>query len=316
VIAEKRFPDPGEPARAEKRFSGYSAVHYRVQLKEQDLSESEQRYAAARIEVQVASVLMHAWAEVEHDLAYKPLAGDLSEEEYSLLNQLNGLVIAGEIALERLQKAGEARVAINGRRFENHYDLAVHLLSRAAGLTEEPINESGLGRVDLLFGLISELGIDTPDRLATYLSALHGNVELRPLAEQIIDALLAEDASRYDIYRSIRAQRRTAEIEPDTEDVFLATGIFLSRWIELERLTRNLSGGRPVVPTGRQLRNKGLINPEVAIEYDQLRQLRNQLVHGIEAPPPSVIADATERVEHLEAEIGRRMAAGGDAVNE
>jgi ApeA N-terminal domain 1/Apea-like HEPN len=30
-----------------------------------------------------------------------------------------------------------------------------------------------------------------------YLNALHGNVELRPLAEQVIDALLAEDSARY-----------------------------------------------------------------------------------------------------------------------
>jgi ppGpp synthetase/RelA/SpoT-type nucleotidyltranferase len=108
VSPRKDFPASSEPIRHGKRFSGYSASHYRVQLKEEELSDSEKRYATARIEVQVASVLMHAWAEVEHDLVYKPLAGDLSEEEYAILDQLNGLVIAGEIGLETLQKAGEA----------------------------------------------------------------------------------------------------------------------------------------------------------------------------------------------------------------
>ena len=47
---------------------------------------------------------MHAWSEVEHDLVYKPLAGDLSEEELAILDEINGLVLTGEIALERLQK--------------------------------------------------------------------------------------------------------------------------------------------------------------------------------------------------------------------
>ncbi len=41
---------------------------------------------------------MHAWSEVEHDLTYKPMQGTLSEEELSILDELNGLVLAGEIA--------------------------------------------------------------------------------------------------------------------------------------------------------------------------------------------------------------------------
>lgn len=68
------------------------------------LSEAEKRYAVARVEVQVASVLMHAWSEVEHDLVYKPLQGGLSTEEYAILDELNGLVMAGEIALESVIK--------------------------------------------------------------------------------------------------------------------------------------------------------------------------------------------------------------------
>jgi ppGpp synthetase/RelA/SpoT-type nucleotidyltranferase len=81
---------------------------------------------------------MHAWAEVEHDLVYKPQEGELSGEELSILDELNGLVIAGEIALERLQRSGEARVAAADRRFENHYELAAHLLSRAGSILKSP----------------------------------------------------------------------------------------------------------------------------------------------------------------------------------
>jgi ppGpp synthetase/RelA/SpoT-type nucleotidyltranferase len=81
VEKTKSFPD-GSPPKYQKRFSGYSATHYRVRLRESSLVDSQKRYAEAPIEIQVASVLMHAWSEVEHDLVYKPYQGVLSEDEY------------------------------------------------------------------------------------------------------------------------------------------------------------------------------------------------------------------------------------------
>jgi ppGpp synthetase/RelA/SpoT-type nucleotidyltranferase len=101
----KEFPARSNPT-YDKRFSGYWATHYRAQLRETSLSDAQKRYAEARIEIRVASVLMHAWAEVEHDLVYKPLQGKLSADQDAILDELNGLVMAGEVALERLQIIG------------------------------------------------------------------------------------------------------------------------------------------------------------------------------------------------------------------
>jgi ppGpp synthetase/RelA/SpoT-type nucleotidyltranferase len=123
----KMFPDPSTKAAYEKRFSGYHATHYRVQMIEHGLKDAQKHLAEAKIEIQVASVLMHSWAEVEHDLVYKPQQGDLSDDEYAILDKLNGLVLNGERDLKRLQKAGEARVAAGSRPFSNHYDLASYL---------------------------------------------------------------------------------------------------------------------------------------------------------------------------------------------
>ena len=81
----KEFPSGSTPTYM-KRFSGYWATHYRVQLKEASLGSAQRRYAEARVEIQVASVLMHAWSEVEHDLVYKPFEGVLAEEELSLIH--------------------------------------------------------------------------------------------------------------------------------------------------------------------------------------------------------------------------------------
>ena len=310
VIAKKEFPGD-EPRREGKRFDGYKAVHYRVQLKEDDLNDTEKRYAAARIEIQVASVLMHAWAEVEHDLIYKPLAGDLSEDEHAILDELNGMVLSGEIALERLQRAGETRVGNSGRKLANHYDLAVHLLSAAEKLTDQPISESGLGRVDLLFDFINRLGIDTPEALKPYIDALHGNVELRPLAEQIIDSLLAEDSQRYEIYESIRVQRPWTRVKTDSDnEVYRHIGMFLTRWIGIEALLREAAppqpGRGPVIPTSQQLRSLGLLPDDLLREFDRLRQMRNMLVHGVELPGFADLEQATARLDVIMGEIRRR----------
>jgi ppGpp synthetase/RelA/SpoT-type nucleotidyltranferase len=111
------FPDMSQ-TRKDKRFSGYSALHYRVRLQPHTLAESDQRYAGANIEIQVASVLMHGWAEVEHDLVYKPAEGELSPEEHSLLDQLNGLVLAGEPADQETHpiRLVTARIGLQGKK--------------------------------------------------------------------------------------------------------------------------------------------------------------------------------------------------------
>jgi ppGpp synthetase/RelA/SpoT-type nucleotidyltranferase len=307
---KKEFPDLTDPAKTERdnRFSGYSAVHYRLQLKEHELSEPDSRYAGAKVEVQVASVLMHAWSEVNHDLAYKPLTGVLSEDEYAILDQLNGLVIAGEIALERLQKAGESRVAEGRRKFVNHYELAVHLLSLATSMSDGPVSDSGLGRVDLLFGLLGKLGINTPEKLAPYLEGLHGNVELRPLAEQVIDTLIAEDDSRYEIFRSVQAEARGLAVNQDLESVYHEVGLFVANWNELERLVRKL------VPTDERtrpfiffVRHLEMLDPETRREIDFLRRMRNNIVHGIEIPTAGDIAEATQQLMSIIAKV-RRLA--------
>lgn len=51
---------------------GYCSVHYVVTLNETRLQLSEYRsYAGMKCEIQIRTVLQHAWAEIEHDLGYK-----------------------------------------------------------------------------------------------------------------------------------------------------------------------------------------------------------------------------------------------------
>jgi ppGpp synthetase/RelA/SpoT-type nucleotidyltranferase len=122
----------GKPkTNSRQRFDGYYADHYRVHLDHSTLPEADRRYADSPVEIQVASVLMHAWSEVEHDLVYKPLSGAVSEDELQILDGLNGIVLSGEVFLERLQAAFEARVSQTGTTFSNQYELAAFLYDPA-----------------------------------------------------------------------------------------------------------------------------------------------------------------------------------------
>lgn len=132
VTYSKQFPSGNlqkELGGYEKRFNGYHAKHFRVKLADGS------RYADSLVEIQVASVLMHAWSEVEHDLVYKPMNGGASREELMILDEINGMVIAGNIALERLQSAIGERVNSINYVFKNHYELAA-FISKEVGFKE------------------------------------------------------------------------------------------------------------------------------------------------------------------------------------
>ena len=300
------------PSAYRKRFSGYLATHYRVVLKESALQESNQRYIEAKVEIQVASVLMHAWSEVEHDLVYKPLQGELSTEEYSILDELNGLVLAGEIALERLQRAGEQRASTQGRKFSSHYDLAASLIELArAILGEATVTEAAMGKVDTLFTLMKELDLDRPEALARYVNALHSDFETRPLSEQIIDQILAEDSGRYDLYEKVKRTEQLSTFPPTRSKAnrqHLAIGEFIQLWVLYEARLRELTGrfyaGKmPPVPTSRvikELSGRYLNIPKTFVASAlRLQHIRNRVVHGIEPVPEENISAAIEELRDL-----------------
>lgn len=301
-----------QPSAYKKRFSGYLATHYRVVLKESSLQESNQRYVEAKVEIQVASVLMHAWSEVEHDLVYKPLQGELSNEEYSILDELNGLVLAGEIALERLQRAGEQRASTLGRRFSSHYDLAASLIELArATLGEATVTEAAMGRVDTLFELLKALDLNKPEALARYVNPLHSDFETRPLSEQVIDQILAEDSGRYELYDNVRRieQHSTlASVKRKTNRQHLAIGEFVQLWVRYESTLRQLTekyygGAHPpsapmhyIKELSRHYEN---IPKTFVASAQRLQKIRNQVVHGIEFLPEESIWAATEELREL-----------------
>jgi ppGpp synthetase/RelA/SpoT-type nucleotidyltranferase len=126
------------------RFHGYSADHYRVRMRVENLATKKLRDDFQKtnpvIEIQVASVLMHAWAEIDHDLVYKTLtSGPASQQELRLLDATNGLVHTGEVLLQQLQTAMDDRVAYQNKPFSEQYELLSFLrgqIKKAKGSME------------------------------------------------------------------------------------------------------------------------------------------------------------------------------------
>jgi ppGpp synthetase/RelA/SpoT-type nucleotidyltranferase len=180
-----------------RRFAGYDAIHFRIRIKDVRLEDSKKRFSQSLVEIQIASALMHAWAEVEHDLAYKPKVGGLSEEEHRILDELNGMVLSGEIALERLQKAFNQRISKIQHSFNNHYELAA--LIREKIVMESPYN-SYMGRADILYRFLQKINKDKPKDICRYIE-IAGNIkQSRTIVRKMVDLILEDYPQYYNSY--------------------------------------------------------------------------------------------------------------------
>ncbi|MDD4834949.1 MAG: RelA/SpoT protein [Lutispora sp.] len=216
VIEIKEFPQDLEPNGGsgiyKKVFSGYHATHYRVRLKPELLKEEDKKYWDSLIEIQIATVLMHAWAEVEHDLVYKPLSGRLSRDEYEILDELNGLILSGEIALKRLQKAFNERVSNQSVPFSNHYELASFLYNRVQELLGKGEDEIIMGRADILFNFLKLAGMDKPEYINKYIENIHHNSEYINIVQQLTELILEDNPSLLDDYQKGKDATRNVRV--------------------------------------------------------------------------------------------------------
>ncbi|MGX4769922.1 hypothetical protein ACWAUC_08915 [Bradyrhizobium guangdongense] len=132
--------DKGEKLIEEERF-GYKSIHYLVTLSPKRAALPEYaRYAKTVFEIQVRTILQHAWAEIEHDIQYKSTA-----------------VIPREISRRFNALAGMLEIA--DREFQAVQDEDDRLRQLARQLIKE--------------GEIDDVEI-TPDALKTFLAKMIG----------------------------------------------------------------------------------------------------------------------------------------------
>lgn len=291
VELTKTFPENQHEPKLGKRFSGYWATHYRVKLKEE---QSFKRYNEVLCEVQVASVLMHAWSEVEHDLVYKPFSGSLSKEEISILDEINGLVMSGEIALERLQAAMAART---GRADEitNRYELTNFLVNVLA----ENEGKLKLGDTNLLNVLMNSNKKLNTKTLNNLISNINFNSN-ETFTEQLLEMLiLSSDTNKKNYFRSFQLSESTVS----GFESFIKTWIVLEKAVNEILAEENIQPNRHVIPTFSILETKGILASTEAQQLHGFRKIRNQIMHGVGETTDAELKSNFKTLKQLTAKV-------------
>ena len=148
-------------------------------------------------------------------------------------------------------------------------------------------------------------------RLAPYIGALNLYIEKRPIAEQILDEILADVPGAYSKYNHILRTSERINIygrqikTAKTQAQQIALGLFMEKWIELEKILTVLlqpSKGRFKkcgFPSAKRLALLNILNDNYRSEIDRFRHIRNNLVHGIEVPPANVLNEEAKALDKL-----------------
>lgn len=165
VAAEvvKRFEAPGggdvDPIVKDSMGSFYRATHCQVALLPEELGPGYENLRGDSCEVQICSLLAHVWNEIEHDLEYKPLSGELSAGEKRALDALGNLTRAGDSTIVNLLEATDGRLAANEGEFKDQWDF----IARARRFFPRA-DDFGAHSGQLFNELLAE-GLDTPGKL-------------------------------------------------------------------------------------------------------------------------------------------------------
>ncbi len=112
-----------------KAHGFYRATHCQVRLTDQYCVDTNFNLRDVSCEIQVCSLLAHVFNEVEHDIRYKPLSGEISPAENSLLDAMGHLAESGDIIINQLLDMTSARQSKEDGKFADEYDFVVKMNS-------------------------------------------------------------------------------------------------------------------------------------------------------------------------------------------
>ncbi|MFD1769775.1 hypothetical protein [Sphingobacterium suaedae] len=291
VEKKKIFPTEAHTPKHAKRFSGYWATHYRVRF------SGENRDIIA--EIQVASVLMHAWSEVEHDLVYKPYSGDLSKEELSILDEINGMVLSGEIALERLQSAMAERTKRKSD-ITNKYELTNFLIS---AFDKEYKSKIRIGDTSLLNNYLSTIKKLDTDQFIEFINDI--DISSKDSAtDQLLNMLLFNyrNHSRGELRTYLKnlgiADRKISNCEA-----------YILCWVKLENdvarlyFPEEIEHKHTTVDVLKTIKHHGSLSKEETVALDRSKELRNDILHGVRIPTKKSLADSLSELTNLSQKV-------------
>ena len=312
IVRSKEYParldtDPGQgftsykrrlyPGYEERRFDGYHAIHHHVRF----AYDGEERLPMDPvIEIQVASLLMHAWSEVEHDLAYKNKMGQVSREEYECLDEINGLVLAGELALNRLDRLSQQRIEQEKAPFASHYALQTYLEKWQADRGQAGRD---LGNVEALFRLYQMKDMLSRSQVDAELAKLSGEEDSTGelLADRLVDQFDNKPMMEKVVAETVI---RLNGLDPETH-YQAQLGRFMTKWNKLERAMHAALRAQGYKAyngaiTWRLVVEEYALTGPIREAYHRLRLARNNIIHGY-IPPTSAAFD------RINAEVDRLL---------
>ena len=137
---------PEQEIISENMFSGYRATHIHVELNGDAIPDAHPNpNRRVLIEIQVATVVMNAWSQVEHDIIYKPAGAKPTQEERRILDTFNGIVMTGESALgileESFERKKQARINDTNSYATGMYDFGAWIEKHCADKSIHPLKK-------------------------------------------------------------------------------------------------------------------------------------------------------------------------------
>ncbi len=225
--------DMGQETASEGRF-GYASRHLLVSL--DAARESQAAYEllrGRRAQVQIRTVLQHAWAEFEHDIRYKGEIPDEHARDFDRRFTLAaGLLELADREFSTIRDRLQA--GMPGQRPEPEDDDPRISPRELAAFLAGQYADAGWSRTDhysWISGLLLELGITSLDELADVLRAIDGSAINDRMAyryppgavRRLDDALLAAFGERYvalhgNGHREPSLRNRLEKIAPSGEE--------------------------------------------------------------------------------------------------
>lgn len=291
VIETKIFPENPHKPKFGKRFSGYWATHYRLKLKRGD--DVDSRFTNTVFEIQVASVLMHAWSEVEHDLVYKPLSGDLSDEELAILDEINGLVLSGEIALERLQKAITERTT-KQKEVSDKYELTNLIHYNYNNNVNKILN---FGNTEYINNYLKAVQTLQTSDILNSLQKINFNIN-ESFSDQFLQNIIKINQSTDNLKKYFGQY---------TNDKKKISGFesFMKTWIVFEKIITQLNvqfgndNRKNFIPSLDILGKLTDFNQEELEQIKESRKIRSQLLHGYQSYSNEELEFAYEKLKTI-----------------
>jgi len=192
VLEREFLIDEGNSVDKRRRLDadrfGYLSLHYVVLFSSSRADLSEYRgFRGMKCEIQVRSILQHAWAEIEHDLGYKT-EQEIPRDVRRRFSRVAGLLEVGDTefvairdqlneykaVVQRTLADGSATIPIDGASLDTYFrtdSAAMALDARLAGILGAQVIE-GITYNHILTVSFPRFGIDSIARLR---SALDGH---------------------------------------------------------------------------------------------------------------------------------------------